>query len=70
MLTAYQASNWGLFALSALKCKIPTKNDPHTLKDDTYFTIFRMVHYLLIQVFSAYLVINNYLLEYFKIELT
>ena len=35
-------------------------------KDDTYFAIFKSVQ----QVESAHLVINNYLLECFKIERT
>ena len=35
-------------------------------KDDTYFAIFRSVQ----QVVSAHSVINNYLLECFKIERT
>ena len=66
MLTVFQACNWGLFALSALKCKIPAKNEPRRLQDVTYFTLFRRLQ----QVFSAYSVIKNYLSECFKIELT
>ena len=64
MLTIYQACGLGLFALSVRKCKTPAKNDSHRLKDGTYFTKFRRVQ----KVFRAYLMINNYFLECFKID--
>ena len=57
------AYDWGLFAVSPFKCKIFDKKWPRRLKHDTYFTIFRRVQ----QVFRAYSVINNYLLEYFNL---
>ena len=53
-----------LSKLKNVEYKISAKNDPHRLKDGTYFPIFRRVEPL----FCAYSVINNFLLECFKIE--
>ena len=53
-----------LSKLENVEYKTSAKNDPHRLKDVTYFPIFKRVQ----PVFGAYSVINNYLLEYFKIE--
>ena len=52
-----------LAKLKNVEYKISAKNDPHRLKDRTYFPIFRRVEPLF-----PYSVINNCLLECFKIE--
>ena len=51
-----------LSKLKNVEYKISAKNDPHRLKDGTYFPIFRRVEPL----FCAYSVINNCLLECFE----
>ena len=53
-----------LSKLKNVEYKISAKNDPHRLKDGTYFPMFRRVQ----PIFCPYSVINNYRLECFKIE--
>ena len=53
-----------LAKLKNVEYKISAKNDSHRLKDCTYFPILRKVEPL----FCAYSVVNNCLLECFKIE--
>ena len=51
-----------LAKLKNVEYKISAKNDPHRLKDGTYFPIFKRVQ----PVFCADAVMSNYLLECFQ----
>ena len=63
MLTLYQID---CLALRILKSNTSAKIWLHFTLNDTYFIMFRRVQ----QVLNVYSVINNYILESFKIERT
>ena len=72
MLIVYQAFNCSLFVLSPIRYKISAKKLPSKMKlkeTKRWHLLYYMQNCRRVQqVLGAYSVINNYLLEYFKIE--